>query len=412
MNLLLIIIWQIASVLILYMGLTYSFKYHFKKLNIIKIITAIKSKSNNKITPIASLCTSLAAKIGVGSLSGIAIALYFGGVGTIFWIMLISLIISINTYLECKLGMKYREKINNNYLGGPSYYIKKCLNNKYLSYLYSLLIIISYSFIFLSIQTNTIVNTIKYYNFKSEYIIFFIVLLTFIIIRKGIDHISFISKIIVPIMLLFYCLLGIYIFITNISDIPLIIKHVITEAFSVKSILMTFLIGMQRAIFITESSLGTSAIMASTCDNDSEKQAMLEVLGIYITIFIVALTTFLIIVTSNYQTFKLVTGIDLLLYAFNYHFGKYGAIFLSVITILFAFSTIISSYYLGESNLLFITKNKRIKLILEILFILVIIVSPCLKTLFLWHLVDYFLALLAIINVYAILKILKRYKSS
>ena len=118
--------------------------------------------------------------------------------------------------------------------------------------------------------------------------------------------------------------------IINISLLPNIFINVLKEAFKLKSIIPVFIIGMQRAIFITESSLGTSAISASACDNEPHKQGMLEVFGIYITIFIVCLTTFLIIVTSNYQliNYKLVNGIDLVLYAFQYHFGYTGTIFL------------------------------------------------------------------------------------
>lgn len=407
MKLSLKIIWYIASILIIYCGIKYSFNYRFIQLNIKKIIEAIKSKSKNNISPLSSLCISLAAKIGVGSLSGVALAIYFGGVGTIFWMMLISLIISINTYIECLLGIKYREKNNENYMGGPSYYIKKCLNNKYLSYVYSILIIITYSILFLSIQTNTIINTLNYFNIDTNYIIIILFIITFLIIIKGLKRISTINTIIVPIMLIFYLLLGIYIMIINISLLPNIFINVLKEAFKLKSIIPVFIIGMQRAIFITESSLGTSAISASACDNEPHKQGMLEVFGIYITIFIVCLTTFLIIVTSDYQfiNYKLVNGIDLVLYAFKYHFGYTGTIFLSIITILFAFSTIISSYYFGESNLAFLTHKKISKMIFKTIFLLIIILSSYIKAITLWNLTDYFIAILAIINMSSILRI-------
>ena len=403
------IIWYLTSILIIYSGIKYSLKYKFIQLNIKKIISAIKSKSNNNIHPLSSLCISLAAKIGVGSLSGIALAIHFGGLGTIFWIMVISLIVAINTYIECILGIKYRQRENHNYLGGPSYYIKKCLNNKTLSYLYSILIIITYSVLFLSIQTNTIVSTVSYFNIKTSYIVIILFIITLLIIIKGLKGISTINTIVVPVMLLFYFILGIYITFIKFDSLPTIFMSVIQSAFNIKNIIPVFLIGMQRAIFITESSLGTSAIAASTCDNNPNKQGMLEVLGIYITIFIVCITTFLIIVTSDYQTvnYQITNGIDLVLYAFNYHFGNIGTVFLSIITILFAFSTIISSYYFGESNLQFFTNKKIIKLIFIIIFLSVIIASAYIKATFLWNLTDYFIAILAIINIYSILKIVK-----
>ena len=121
---LLSITWYIASILIIYSGIKYTIKYKGIQLKINEFIKAIKSKSNNNVSPLSSLSMSLAAKIGVGSLSGVALALYFGGVGSIFWMCLISLLVSINTYVECKLGIKYREKVFGNFIGGPSFYQK------------------------------------------------------------------------------------------------------------------------------------------------------------------------------------------------------------------------------------------------------------------------------------------------
>ena len=407
--LLLSIMWYIASILIIYSGIKYSIKYKLLQLNLKNIIKAIKSKSKNNISPLSSLCLSLAAKIGVGSLSGVALAIYYGGIGTIFWIILFSLIVVINTYVECILGINYRKKINNSFWGGPSYYIKKCLNNKYLSYLYSILIIIGYSGLFLSIQSNTIISTVNYFNIDTNYIVIILFIITLLIIKRGIKCISKINSLLVPLMLIIYFILGIYIFIINISIIPSLIIKILKEAFNIKSIISTCLIGMQRAIFITESSIGTSAISASSCDNDKDKQAMLEVLGIYITVFIVCLTTFIIIVTSNYNILNLkhINGIEIVLYAFKYHFGSSGSFILSLITILFAFSTIISSYFFGESNLTFITNKKIYSILYRIFFMIVITASSYIKANVLWNLTDFLVAILTIINTYSILKINK-----
>lgn len=407
---LLSITWYIASILIMYSSIKYSYKYKFIQLKISKLIEAIKSKSKNNISPLSSLCISLAAKIGVGSLSGIALCLYYGGLGAIFWLCIISLIIPINTYLECILGIKYREKEGNKYYGGPSYYILKCLNNKKLAILYSILTIVTYSGLFLSIQSNTIANAVSYFNINSIFIVAILSISTLIIVLLGLKGISKVNSILVPVMLLLYIILGIYIIFSNYSVLSSIFIKVIKEAFNFKSIIPAFLIGMQRSIFITESSLGTSAISASSCDNEPEKQAMLEVLGIHIIIFIVCLTTFLIIATTDYQTlsFTNLNGIELVLHAFNYHFGSSGPVLLVVITILFAFSTIISSYFFGETSLNILTKNKYINNMYKILFILIIIISCYIKPSILWNLCDYFIALLAIINISSIIKIYKR----
>ena len=181
----------------------------------------------------------------------------------------------------------------------------------------------------------------------------------------------------------------------------------INEAFNLKSIISVFLIGMQRAIFISESGIGTSAISASSCDNDPNKQGVLEILGIHITTFLVCFITFLIIVTSNYNVvdFGNINGIEIVMYAFNYHFSSLGRIILAIITVMFAFFTIISGYFFGENNLRIFTNNKKIINIFKIIVILVIIISGYVSPQILWNLTDFFIAVLAIINIGCILKI-------
>lgn len=403
---LLSVIWYFASILIIYSAIKCSFKFKFVQFRLKKFIDAIKSKSKNDISPLSSLSMSLAAKIGVGSLSGVALALYFGGVGSIFWMCIISMLVSVNTYLECILGIKYRDKVGKSFVGGPSFYIKKCLNNKYLSILYGILVIVTYSGLFLSIQANTIVSVLSLFEINTLIIVIVLSMLTFIIIKSSAKNIFLVDSILVPVMLIFYLMLGIYV-VYNSSNLIEIFKMMIREAFNLKSFIPVFLIGMQRAIFISESGIGTSAISASACDNDSDKQGMLEILGIHITTFLVCFITFLIIVTSDYYlvNFGNINGIEIVMYAFNYHFGNLGRIILSIITILFAFSTIISGYFFGENNVRIFTNNDKIINIFKIIVIVIIAISGYVSPNFLWNMTDYFIAVLAIINVSSILRI-------
>lgn len=401
--------WYVCSVLIIYSSFKYSFKYKFIQLRVDKIIRALKSKSKSGIKPLQSLCVSLAAKIGVGSLSGVALCLYFGGVGAIFWLGIVSLLVTINTYLECLLGYKYRFKTEEGFRGGPSYYILKCLKNRKLAILYSILIIITYSGFFLSIQSNTIVSALSFFKISNTVVMIILSISTLLIIMVGLKGISLVNSVLVPVMLLIYIGISLYVVINNYGVIPSIMVRVVKEAFNIKNFILVFLIGMQRAIFITESSIGTSAISSASCDNDPKMQGMLEVLGIHIVTFLICFSTFIIIVTSNYQTIKFdnLNGIEIVMEAFNYHFGGNGGLLLAIITVLFAFSTIISSYFFGESNLLIFSKSKYLKVIFKLFFMGVIVGSCYVKPSILWNLCDFFIALLAIINVSSIIRIMK-----
>ena len=103
---------------------------------------------------------SLGGCIGVGSLAGIALAIFKGGVGTIFWILISSLIIAPISIVENSLASIYREKTASGYVGGPAYYIKRGLGFKKIALLYAIIVSIAYLFGFLTIQSNTISRSI------------------------------------------------------------------------------------------------------------------------------------------------------------------------------------------------------------------------------------------------------------
>lgn len=407
-NYLLSFIWYIATILIIYSSLKFSKRNKFIQFNLKKIFKSFKTKKNCKVNPLSSLCVSLAAKIGVGSLSGVALCLYYGGIGSIFWLIIFSLFMAINTYMECLLGFECREKIDNKYIGGPSFYINKKLKDKRLGILYSILIILTYGVFFLSIQSNTIVSTLRLFNINDNYIVIMLSLIVLIVLIFGVKGILKINTILVPLMLLFYFILGIDVFIKYYYKMPIIFNKLLKDLLDIKKIFPAIMIGLQKSVFITESSLGTSAISASTCDNDPKNQALLEVSGIYIILFFVCLVTFVIISTSNYDSieFNNINGIEILIYAFKFHFGNRGIINLSIVTVLFALSTIISSYFFVESNLKIYFGNK-FNVIFKLLFLLIVIGSCFINANILWNLCDLFMAFLIIINVSSILKIYK-----
>ena len=108
--------WSIVTALIILASLTYQLKTNFKTLKLNYIIKSIfKKEEKTKISSFATLMVTLGGKIGVGSIAGVALAIYYGGVGSLFWLMVVSLFCAVLSYVETILGMKYREKNKNNY---------------------------------------------------------------------------------------------------------------------------------------------------------------------------------------------------------------------------------------------------------------------------------------------------------
>ena len=412
-------LWSIATILLVISGLYFSFKLHFLHFNLKEIFKSLNSKKNNKngISAFESLAVSMGSCIGVGSLAGIALAIFKGGVGVIFCIIISCLLMSSNSLVENSLSIKKKKKKGNNYVGGPSFYIDKGLGYKKLALLYSIIICIAYLFGFLTIQSNTIATSITtFYEIPSIYIGIVIGIVSFLIIRKGIKGIAKFSSIFVPLMGVIYLLVSLFIIFRNINLLPNIFNNIIHEAFNFKSIeygfFATIIIGIQRAIFASEIGSGTSAIASASSNiNNPIRQGQVAVLGVYFTIFVICLSTALIILTSNYNpaNYDVVNGIEITGNALRYHLGDFGNVILYFSLITFSFSTIISGYYYIESNLHFIFKDLSFFniLLLKIVTCLLLALATVISPTFIWNLSDILIAILVIINIYAILNLKK-----
>jgi len=407
------ILWGVATSLIFISGIYFSTKLKFLQLNFKKIIKSLfKKEEKSGISSKEALMMSLAGRIGVGSIAGIALAIYIGGTGSVFWIWIMSLITAILSYSETILGIIYKEKDGDVYKGGPSYYIKNGLNKKNLGGVYAIIVFISYIFGFISIQTNTITKSLDQLINISPYIIgIILVVLVILVIQKGVTSIAFISSKIVPIMTIGYLLLGLCVIIINIDEIPSILIDIIKNAFNFKSFITgfftSFIVGIQRGLFATEAGLGTGSIASSTTSNNNPyKQGYIQIAGIYITSFLVCTMTAFIILTSDYIQLDLsdINGIEIANYAFNYHLGNIGNTIIVIAIFFFAFSTILTGYYYGESSLKYfkndVSKNGLV--LLKLVTLIMVFLGCIIPSTFIWDMVDIFVAILAIINIYAL----------
>ena len=411
------VLWSTAIVLLMGGGIYFTIKLGFPQFKLKKMLAGLKNDHEQEVSPFKSLTMSLAARIGVGSLAGIALAIYIGGPGTIFWIWITSIFTSVNSFCESYLGAKYQEKDGNAYKGGPAFYIDKGLKNKKLAKTYAILIIIAYVVGFMTIQSNTITKSLQEYLSLSPLLIGIILaLISGYIIWKGLDEIVSTTSKMVPVMGGAYLITSLVIVFLNLDLLPNILNLIITSAFNIKSattgILSTFIIGIQRGIFSTEAGLGSGAIASSTSNVKNKiGLGLVQILGIYFTSFIICTSTTFIILMSDYTSisFNDINGIELTQYALNYHLGKFGIAFLIFSIISFAFSTIIAGYYYGESNLKYLVKNvseKHLK-IFKIITVLLLIFGSITSPTLLWSIVDILVACLAIINMYSLIKMRK-----
>ena len=348
-----------------------------------------------------SLYLTLGTKIGVGSIIGTTSSIIIGGFSSVIWIILFSILTTSIIYYEAYLGRKNRVKLNNDYIGGPNFIVK----NKLLSFISLILLLLIYTFMFQMIQMNTISNMILLnVNISKKLILIVFLIILLVTINLKIKEILNIMNKIVPIMCLIFIIVCLYGIISNYDILFSSIEVYLKDIFSIKSMLCGMIIGIKRSIFMNELLIGTTSLSASTDKNDiniSIKYQILSVLFITITMTLLISSLILIYIYNN----PIINDYNLLINnIFHTTYGSIGTLFLIIILILFGFTTILSGFYIGKTNIEYLTKSKLILNIFKLIFIVVTLFGIIINNFFIWKYLDNLIFIMIIINSYSIIK--------
>lgn len=348
-----------------------------------------------------SLYLTLGTKVGVGSIIGTTSSIIIGGFSSVIWIILFSILTTSIIYYEAYLGRKNRVKLNNDYIGGPNFIVK----NKLLSFISLILLLLIYTFMFQMIQMNTISNMILLnVNISKKLILIVFLIILLVTINLKIKEILNIMNKIVPIMCLFFIIICLYGIINNYDILFSSMEVYLKDIFSIKSILCGMIIGIKRSIFMNELLIGTTSLSASTDKNDiniSIKYQILSIFFITITMTLLISSLILIYIYNN----PIINDYNLLINnIFHTTYGSIGTLFLIIILILFGFTTILSGFYIGKTNIEYLTKSKLILNIFKLLFIVVTLSGIIINNFFIWKYLDNLIFIMIIINSYSIIK--------
>lgn len=377
------------------------------------------SKDKNQISSFQAFCMSTASRVGTGNLAGVATAIAVGGPGAVFWMWLIALIGSASAFIESTLAQIYKVKDGNTFRGGPAYYMEKGLKKKWMGTLFSILIIVCFGFAFNSVQSNTITAAFSSsFNINKAVLGALITIATAIIIFGGVKSIAKISSVIVPIMAIVYIVVALFILVTNITELPKVLKMIFENAFGVKQIIgggmgAALLNGIKRGLFSNEAGMGSApnAAAAATVSHPVQ-QGLIQTLGVFTdTLLICTATAFIILLSSDSLVHHAasagvnlgdIPGIELTQIAVSSQVGSWGQYFIAFCILFFAFSSIIGNYYYGETNIQFISDKKIVLYLYRVLVIGMVFFGSIASMGLVWGLADIFMALMAILNLIAI----------
>ena len=408
-------------------ALYFSFKlkfFQFKSLkqsiSILKEEKKIKTNNTNNISNFQALATTIAGAVGLGNIAGVAVAIQLGGAGAVFWMWITALIGMAVRYAETFLAIYYQESSSDGKknFGGPIYYIKKGLKKKYhfLATLFAIFTMVGAAGTGAMYQANQVSSILNSeFGVSTSLNALIIVILVSIVIFGGIKRIAKVAEKLVPFMCLFYLGTALILILLNAPTIPAIFISIVKNAFIVDaaiggSIGTIIAIGVQRAIFSNESGLGTTPIIygAVKKSKDIAKQASVSVLSPFIdTIIVCSATAFVILIAGEYEVgTKNITGILLTVKSFSALNLPYAAIFITIVAVLLAFSTMITWSYYGENSFSYIFGNKN-KAIYKIFFLSAITVGSIKELSLVVNIADLLIALMVIPNVIALILLRK-----
>ena len=365
------------------------------------------------ISPFQAFAISAGSRVGTGNIAGVATAIVLGGPGAVFWMWIIAFIGAASAFIEATLAQVYKvHDKDGGFRGGPAYYITKGLNQKWLGITFAVLITVTFAFVFNTVQSNTIAESLRtQYHISPVITGIILAVITAIIIFGGVRSIATLSSLIVPIMAIVYIGIVLVILLMNFDQIIPMIGTIIKSAFGMEQVAggavgTAILQGIKRGLFSNEAGMGSAPNAAATAAVPHPvKQGLLQSLGVFFDTMLVCTATAIMILLYSGLKFgeKAPQGVEVTQSALNEHLGSPGGIFLTVAITLFAFSSVVGNYYYGQSNIEFLSKNKAILFIFRCLVVVLVFIGAVVKTETVWSTADLFMGLMAIVNLVSII---------
>lgn len=389
--------------------------FHFPEM--IRSVMGTSSTDHAGITPFQALCTSLASRVGTGNIAGVAVALYLGGPGAIFWMWIVATLGMATAFSESTLAQLYKVKDEEGrYRGGPAFYIAKGLKAPWAGAVFSVCLIISFGLVFNAVQANSIADAMEG-AFGAHKLATGVVLavLSGVIIFGGIPMIARVAEIVVPFMAVGYLGVALFAVAVNIADVPALIALIVKSAFGLEpaaggvagSIAAAMLNGVKRGLFSNEAGMGSAPNIAAVATPDPHhpvSQGFVQALGVYIdTLLICTATALLILLSGTLAPGSGVTGTQLTQAAMEHHIGWAGPYFVAVAIFFFAFTSIIGNYSYAENALVFLgIGNRAGKAALRIGVLLMVIWGAYESVATVFNAADASMGLMATVNLIAI----------
>ncbi|MBT4889387.1 MAG: alanine:cation symporter family protein [Rhodospirillales bacterium] len=389
------------------------FKYFTRMFRVLK--GGNQSADPSAITAREALLLSVGGRVGGGNIAGVAVAITLGGPGAVFWMWAIAVVGMATSLIECSLAQLYKEREGDGtFRGGPARMILHGLGSDYrwLAILYAISLIAAFGIGFPAFQGNTVAGAAQdSLGIDRMYTGILLAIGTGFVVYGGIHRIAKACDVIVPVMALGYIGMSLLVIVANLDGIPSVISMIFSNAFGIEEAVgggmgAAIAQGLRRGLFSNEAGLGSAPNVAATADvRHPVSQGITQSFSVFIdTIIICSCTAFVILLGDVYVPgAEGIDGVALTQQSLVSHLGSWVQYFLTGAVLLFAFSSIIYNYYLGENALTVMTKNTNVLHGFKIALVGIVFlgaVAPAATSVFFFS--DPMMGILAVVNLVAL----------
>ena len=415
--------WALIPILVV-LGVFITLLTGFVQLRYFKRMFRVLSSKNqsgdpNAISARAALLVSVGGRVGGGNIAGVAVAITLGGPGAVFWMWMVALLGMATSLVECSLAQLYkRREEDGTFRGGPAYSIIHGLGGdfRWLAVLYALCLIAAFGLGFNAFQGNTVAGAAEEsLGISRLWSGLGLTIVAGFIVFGGIHRIAKAADVVVPVMAAAYLLMALLVIVLHAAEIPGVLASIVRNAFGFEQAVgggmgAALAQGLRRGLFSNEAGLGSAPNVAATADvRHPISQGITQSFSVFIdTMVICTCTAFIILLGNVYQPgAENIDGVVLTQLSLASHLGDWTQYFLTFILLLFAFSSIIYNYYLGENALAVMTENPIAINVFRIVVMAIVFAgaaAPGATAVFFFS--DPLMGLLALVNLIAIMMLL------
>ncbi|MBO7603190.1 MAG: alanine:cation symporter family protein [Bacteroidales bacterium] len=428
------IVWNPALVVLLIAaGLYFSFRTRMvqvRRFGLMLRSLFSRGKDGKGISSFEAFCIALSGRVGTGNIVGVATAIAFGGPGAVFWMWVVAFFGASTAFVESTLAQIFKFSHSSGYRGGPFSFIEHGLKARWLGIAFAVITLLACGVFLPTVQANGVSSAMGN-SFPVPPLVSGIALavLLGLVVFGGVKRIAKVASVIIPFMAFGYIILSLVVVGFHISDVPAVLKAIVTNAFGINPVCggilgSTIAMGVKRGIFSNEAGQGTGAIVSAATDvPHPAQQGLAQAFSVYVDTLLVCTATALMILTSG--TYNILDASGQLLYsgapelANNYVgytqnavdsvFKGFGSQFVSVAMVFFAFSTIMAYYFYAETSIIYLFqkhegRGEKIAIrVLQTLMLAAVVFGAVREADVVWQLGDIGVGLMAWVTVVAII---------